>query len=131
MTEMPNRADYLGDLQALERVLTSDRPSFIFKHSTTCPTSKRAYDEFCRFVSGAPPGLDFFWVKVQDDRPIANEIAARLGVKHESPQLILCRNGQVLWHDSHGALTAELMNNVVARLFGRVRATPGGNRDGG
>lgn len=116
MIEMPPWVGYLGDLQELDRILASDRPSFIFKHSTTCPISRRAYNEFCRFVSSPPPGLDFYWLKVQDNRPISNEIAARLGVRHESPQLILCQNGQVLWHDSHGTLTEKTMNVVVARF---------------
>lgn len=54
-------------------------------------------------------------MKVIEDRPVSNEIAARLGVKHESPQAILVRGGKAVWHASHRQVTAA---NLAAAAAG-------------
>jgi bacillithiol system protein YtxJ len=58
-------------------------------------------------------------IEVQRARALSSEIATRLGVAHESPQVIVLRNGQVIWSASHFDITA----NAVAEA---VRETNGG-----
>ena len=70
---------------------------WVFKHSTACPVSARAADE----VQAMDSDLPVYWVNVREQRSLSNWIAARYGVRHESPQLILLRDGAVQKTWSH------------------------------
>ena len=85
-------------------------PVFVFKHSTRCPISSRAHSEVGRYIEGAgESGLPVYLNYVVESRPVSNEIERSLGIRHESPQLLLIRGGQVVWHTSHGGIRSEAM----------------------
>jgi bacillithiol system protein YtxJ len=90
-----------------EQALACDR-AFLFKHSTMCGTSTRAYRQVSSFeeVDGSIP---VFLIDVIGERNLARAIADRLGIRHQSPQIILLTGGKPVWHASHGAVTAEIM----------------------
>ncbi len=46
-------------------------------------------------------------VVIQKSRDVSNEIAKRTGVRHESPQTLILRNGEVVWSASHFDITAN------------------------
>lgn len=80
---------------------SSDGPVVLFKHSVTCPISLDVYKTI-ESVEG-----DVNLIVVQRTRPVSNEIAERTGVRHESPQALVIRNGEVVYHASHYDITAE------------------------
>ncbi len=55
------------------------------------------------------PEVPVHLVDVIRQRPLSREIAAHLGIGHESPQVILIRDGAVGWHASHYDVTAETL----------------------
>jgi bacillithiol system protein YtxJ len=82
------------------------RPVFVFKHSTSCPISANAWNEYQAFVNKvAGQDAQFWMVKVIESRPISNRIAEDLEVKHASPQAILLQKHQSVWHASHWKIT--------------------------
>lgn len=89
------------------------RPLVIFKHSTTCGISMQAYEEVDRFLEGTPSTADVYLVDVHASRAVSNEIAARLHIRHASPQVLLIRDGTVRWHASHFRVTAEAMRAAL------------------
>src|SRR2546422_6988306 len=93
----------LLDVDALDRFLAraNGSPAIIFKHSNSCGISARAHAEMSRIE--LPVGL----VTVQTARAVSNEIEARTGVEHETPQVFIIRNGKTLWTASHGQIKAE------------------------
>ncbi|HIJ66552.1 MAG TPA: bacillithiol system redox-active protein YtxJ [Candidatus Hydrogenedentes bacterium] len=90
---------------------------FIFKHSTQCPISAKAHGEVKGYLAqkgeSEPEG---FLVKVIESRPVSNEITQRLGLPHKSPQVILIKDGKVLWDESHLAITADAIAQAVRAL---------------
>lgn len=89
-----------------QRVQADSGLSLVFKHSTTCPISAAAHDEFMRWAPGAPEGaVRLYRVHVIEDRALSQQIAAETAVTHQSPQAILLQGGRVLWHRSHWAIT--------------------------
>lgn len=88
--------------------LLAGPPAWIFKHSRTCGISAAAHDEVAAHLA-ANPGQRCAMVVVQDDRPLSNWIAERLGRVHQSPQLFLVGRGRVLWAASHWSITAAAM----------------------
>lgn len=55
------------------------------------------------------PGIPVFLVDVLSQRPLSRRIAAILGIRHESPQIIVLRRGAPLWHASHYDVTADTL----------------------
>jgi bacillithiol system protein YtxJ len=95
----------IQDLKQLLQKSNSD-PVIIFKHSTQCPVSAEAYDEFIRFTERAP-GVTAGLVLVIEDRDVSNAIASTLGIRHQSPQAIVVKNGEPIWSTSHWSITAD------------------------
>lgn len=90
---------------------------FIFKHSTRCPISTAAHKEVTAFVAGSGDGAPPVYINyVVESRAQSNELATTLGIRHESPQLLLVSNGAVVWHTSHGGITEGAMSRACASL---------------
>jgi bacillithiol system protein YtxJ len=80
------------------------RPVVLFKHSLTCPISANVYRE----VDETDAEINL--VVVQTARHISNEIAQKTGIRHESPQAIVIRDGAPVYHASHYDITADDIN---------------------
>lgn len=80
----------------------------IFKHSTRCSVSARA----AAFVEESNPSLPIYWVNVIEKRPISNWIAEHYGVLHQSPQLIVVRDGSVVRVLNHFEINEEALTKL-------------------
>lgn len=109
MTELTTMEQFEAKTGAAE-----EQPVFIFKHSTTCPISAGAYrrvQDYLRMAGESAP--EFCLIRVLESRPVSNAIAERLGVAHQSPQLLLVRGGRCVWHTSHYDITAESIEKAL------------------
>jgi bacillithiol system protein YtxJ len=108
----------LDSLDALNDALTQSatHPVLIFKHSLTCGTSAMAMEEIEDLVGGAPIGADVYVVPVQTTRAVSNAIETALGIRHETPQVLLLVDGRVVWHASHFRVTAAMVLDAVRRF---------------
>jgi bacillithiol system protein YtxJ len=73
-------------------------PQVIFKHSTTCPISGMAKR---RLEGDWELDINPYYLDLLNHRSISNAIADRLNVRHESPQIILIKNGEAIYNESH------------------------------
>lgn len=105
---LSNETEYSQVLAA-----SSDKPVFIFKHSTACPVSARAWKTFNSFAEN-DSRADYYRVLVIEDRPLAQHIAQATGIRHESPQVILFRNGAPVWDESHWSIAEEALSEALA-----------------
>lgn len=97
---------------ALER--SASQPLLLFKHSTRCPISAGAHKEAEAYLNGTPrEDVTYGLIYVIENRDVSNEAAERLGVKHESPQAILIKDGQAVWHTSHSKITKSALEEVL------------------
>jgi bacillithiol system protein YtxJ len=108
----------------LEQLLSRSKsnPVVIFKHSTQCPISAQAYEEFTEFAQAR--GLICGSVRVIENREISDAIEQRFGVQHESPQALLIKEGHVVWHASHWSITSDSLDNAL-----RSHAQPADQRN--
>jgi bacillithiol system protein YtxJ len=106
---MGNHFAKITEVAAFEELTarSQSRPVVIFKHSLTCPISSGAYEQLADFEG------EVALIEVQRARELSKEIERRLGVAHESPQVILLRNGQVVWNASHFDITTEAVADAV------------------
>jgi bacillithiol system protein YtxJ len=93
---------------------SSAKPAVVLKHSTTCPVSASALDEFNQYLDGTPSEeVDYYMVKVIESRSVSNQIAEDLGVKHASPQILYFKNKESVWNTSHWSVTAKHITAVL------------------
>lgn len=93
---------------------STEKGQVILKHSTTCPVSFNALDEYNAYLADKPnENIDYTLVKVRESRPVSNKIEEDLGVKHESPQMIFIKDKKSYWNTSHWAVTKAHMTAVI------------------
>ena len=89
-----------------------EKPQLIFKHSTTCGISRMVLNMFTSKYD-FDDQLDAHFLDLHSYRNISNEVAATFGVVHQSPQLLVIKNGEVAYHTSHGAIIDVDLNNFL------------------
>lgn len=81
------------------------KPQLIFKHSIRCSTSSLAKG---RLEKGTTPdNIDFYYLDLINYREISNLVAEAFKVHHESPQVLLIRNGECTYEESHIGIRME------------------------
>ena len=82
----------------------------IFKHSTRCMISKTVLRNFERQIESESVDLPkFYYLDLLNPRDISNEIAQKFSVVHQSPQIVVIENGQVIHHASHDNIDLSLI----------------------
>ena len=82
--------------------LSNKQPVYIFKHSSRCGISSMVLSRFEKQLKERKE--TYFYLHIQGFRFLSNWLAEELGIRHESPQLIILKEEKVLAHDSHYAL---------------------------
>lgn len=80
---------------------SSHIPFLIFKHSERCIVSRTMMKDFMKFYQYNPDRFIYMVVDVIENRKLSNEIAQAYKVIHQSPQILLIKNGQCLFNESH------------------------------
>lgn len=114
--------DLLPDWKILDSVdqlsqLVADsfnKPVAIFKHSTSCGISAQAKFKLEQGWDIDPQALDFYYLDLLQNRAISNQIAAELGITHQSPQLIVLKDGKPIFHTSHHRISLSGLHNALA-----------------
>src|SRR4029078_1035957 len=90
-----------------------ERPVLLFKHSRTCGVSCEALDELHAHVEDSGGAVSYKLITVQRPRQLSNEASLRLGVRHETPQAILLRDGRPVWTASHFRITKRQLDDAL------------------
>lgn len=103
----------LDSAARFDALLETEKVFAVFKHSTRCSISTNARYRLEReWIFDIP----VYEVDVLRQRELSMHIAERSGIRHESPQLILFRDGQPVYHGSHtfifvSEIESELIQN--------------------
>lgn len=81
------------------------RPQLVYKHSSRCGISSMVLRRLER--ESPPDTLDYYFVDVIRNRDVSNKIAEQFNVYHESPQILLIKNGECVYDESHYAISME------------------------
>ena len=87
------------------KIRSSQKPQVIFKHSIRCGTSSWVRNRLER--PAAVEHIDFYFLDVIRYRPLSMEIAESFNVHHESPQILIIRNGECIYDESHLAISMD------------------------
>ena len=96
---------HLTDEEQLRQIVTRSqtRPQVIFKHSTRCSISAVALQRLQKVSQ--PADIDFYFLDLLTYRSLSNKIAEFFKVPHESPQVLLIRDSECVYEESHMGIT--------------------------
>ncbi len=98
--------DQLDELAGMQSCL-------VFKHSLTCPISKGAFEQFKAYME-EQQSIPAYYLYIQESRPLSDLIAQRFEIRHESPQVLYIRNGNVIWSESHWNITKKSLQEHIS-----------------
>ncbi len=76
-------------------------PIAIFKHSTRCGISSMVIKRFVSSFDEELKDFKVYYLDLLNYREISNEIGYEFQVLHQSPQLLVIKNGEAIAHASH------------------------------
>lgn len=99
----------LTQLETLEEIAvdSSKQTIAILKHSTTCGISRMVLRQFEQNYNLDPDSVKLYFLDLLSYREISNKIATKFNVPHESPQLIVIKDGKAIFDASHSEIDVE------------------------
>lgn len=106
---------HISDIDMFEAAIAEslERPVLLFKHSRTCGISCGALDELHAHAAESGARAAYKVITVQSHRRVSDSAAERFGIRHETPQAILLRDGRPVWNASHFRITANELARVI------------------
>ena len=106
----------LTDVDQLQRIKEASlqRPQIIYKHSTRCGISSVVLKRLEK--TDAPEIADYYFLDLIKHRDVSNQIAELFQVHHESPQILLIKNGDCVFDDSHYSISMDDITEQLASL---------------
>ncbi|MEY8848681.1 bacillithiol system redox-active protein YtxJ [Psychroserpens sp. XS_ASV72] len=103
----------LTEISQLDEIAkrSQTKTQVIFKHSTRCGISSMVLNQFVDAYD-LELNFDLYYLDLLSYRDVSNEVGYRFQVMHQSPQLLIIKNGNTVWHASHGAI-----NNIQLEQF--------------
>ena len=102
-------ADQLEDIITLSFKI----PQLIFKHSTRCSISRFVLKDFTTHFSYSVNEFGCHYLDLLNYRQISNTIADRFEVQHQSPQLIVIKDGKAIAHASHEGINELQLSSFL------------------
>ncbi len=101
---------HLTDEEQLKQIVckSQNRPQVIFKHSTRCSISSVALQRLQK--ADQPFDIDFYFLDLIAFRGLSNKVSEVFQVTHESPQVLVIKDGDCIYDESHLAIS---MNEIV------------------
>lgn len=105
----------LTEIKQLDTIVeaSASTPVVIFKHSTRCSISRMALKNFEREYDLEESEVAPYFLDLLEHRDISNEIAQKFQVIHQSPQLILIKDGKAVYNASHSEIDAEELKSKI------------------
>ncbi|KIX22709.1 hypothetical protein SY27_02485 [Flavobacterium sp. 316] len=93
--------------------ISKDKPVVLFKHSTRCIISRTVLRQFDNGFNFSDSELDWYLLDLLNHRDISNEITNRYGIMHQSPQILVVKEGKAVYNASHEGIAVEDLKQFV------------------
>ncbi|WP_432411264.1 bacillithiol system redox-active protein YtxJ [Rasiella sp. SM2506] len=105
----------LSEIKQLDEIVEQSKttPVAIFKHSTTCGISKMAFRNFERNYDLTDDQMKLYYLDLKAHRDVSDEVGYKFQVQHQSPQLIVVKNGVAVANASHHSIQADELQKFI------------------
>ena len=100
------RLDKMEQFDEIDEI-SQTKPVVLFKHSTRCSISRMALKQFDAEFNYPEEKINWYLLDLLNHRDLSNEIASRYHVVHQSPQIVVIRNGKAIFNESHENIAAD------------------------
>lgn len=108
-----NWIDLKSEQQLKELIEKSyEKAQVIFKHSTRCGISAMAKGRLERSI--APANADFYFLDLISYRHLSSKVSSEFNVYHESPQILLIKNGECIYDESHTSISMNEIEDQIS-----------------
>ena len=101
--------DQLDDITEKSKTKTQ----VIFKHSTRCGISRMVMNQFISMYDLDTNTIDLYYLDLLSYGDVSDEVGYKFQVMHQSPQLLVIKNGVTVTHASHGAIHEISLNQFI------------------
>ena len=92
---------------------STEKPQVIFKHSTRCSISSMAKRRLERNWNIDESKVDIYYLDLIAYRSISNLVSGDFGVTHQSPQILIIKNKEAVFHTSHNNISVEVIEENI------------------
>jgi len=107
-----NRLSSLEQLEIISEE-SKTKPVAIFKHSTRCGISRMVLRNFESSYALDPSQMKLYFLDLLANRDVSDEVGFRFQVLHQSPQLLIIKNGHAVAHAAHHGIQAGELENFI------------------
>jgi bacillithiol system protein YtxJ len=100
------------EIEAIKEKST-EKPQVIFKHSTRCSISSMAKRRLERNWNIDESKVDIYYLDLIAYRSISNLVSSDFGVTHQSPQILIIKNKETVFHTSHNDISVEVIEENI------------------
>jgi len=104
----------LDSAEQIDAIKQQEGYSLIFKHSTRCSISMMAKRRFEMDMDKLPADMPLYFLDLIKHRDLSGKVAQDFQVHHESPQMLLIKDGDCILDQSHGGISVEEAMEVLA-----------------
>lgn len=106
----------LSEMKQLDEIVeeSKSKPVVIFKHSTRCGISRMVLRNFEKAYNVTDDQIKLYFLDLLAYRNISDEVGHRFQVQHQSPQLIVIKNGNAVAHESHHSIQASTLEEHIS-----------------
>ena len=101
------------EVQNISENISHQTPCIIFKHSTTCSISAIAKHRVKDYTDSKNNGFKFYYLDLLAFRSVSNFISELFGVQHESPQVLIIKDGKCVYNESHLSINSDLLQTQL------------------
>ena len=102
----------VDQLEEIERK-SFEKPQIIFKHSTRCSISSISMNKFVKNYSIAQEDADLYYLDLLNYREVSNEVGYKFQIMHQSPQVLVIKNGEAVYDASHYAIQTDKILELI------------------
>ncbi|WP_298955465.1 bacillithiol system redox-active protein YtxJ [uncultured Nonlabens sp.] len=108
--------DTLESIDQLDNIIknSSIKPKVIFKHSTRCGISRMVFNQFQKGYESNDDNVTYYLLDLLSYRDVSNAVAQKLNVVHQSPQVIIIYNKEIVHTESHHGIDIKKVQQIVS-----------------
>lgn len=113
--QQPLNWKVLDDALQIDKAIevSTEKPVVIFKHSTRCGISRMVLKQFQNNAEFDEEAVLLLYLDLLAHRNISDEISNRFGILHQSPQMIILKDGEVVHHSSHSSIVPSAVDRIL------------------
>lgn len=105
----------LTEKEQLEEIIKNSiaKPVLIFKHSSRCGISRMVLKNFEREFDLDKTKMDLYFLNLLSYRALSQDISIKFKVVHQSPQVLVIKNGAIIYQDSHDYISLDKIKEIL------------------